>query len=605
MTLLSPAALWWGLLAIPIVSLYVLRLRRQERPISSTLLWRRAVEDVQANAPWQRLRPNLLLLLQLLALAAVILVLARPAVGRAHGIAADVIVIVDRSYGMQAADLPPSRFAGALRQAHTLAADLVGGNVMSVIGMGAQPRLAIAESSDRAALDRAIDSLQPTLAPPNFLAALSLASSLARGGQATRVVVLTSRQSGIAGLPLAVPFPVQVIRLGGRLHDLGITALSATRSGRHAQVLLRVGNFGDSAARSDLDLWLDGQLTDVRPLSVPANSQRTLVWTDLPTSIHTVHASLTHRDDVTADKSAWAVLSRPYTRHVLLVAPQGDYFLHQALASVPHLQVTTATVYRPAQRADLVILDGYRPAGLPAAPTWLIDPPPGRVGPLRVGRTQGAGDVLPARAVGPVAGILRGLDLSDVHVAAAATLHGPPWLQPLAVTVTGAPLLAAGDSGTRRLAVTPFSLERSDWPLRVSFPLVVQNVVRYLAPDLVASATVMAGRPLRFHPAPGVTHLAVTLPNGRAEIVPAPVPFTRTEQPGLYRVRAPGRAPLPIAVDFFPARPAPVAGPAVQRWGRPASRTTRTVPLLAGISWVFWLLAMTLLSAEWYFAFRG
>ena len=49
-----------------IVAFYMLRLRRRERTVSSTFLWQQLVRDVEANAPWQRLRRSLLLLLQLL-----------------------------------------------------------------------------------------------------------------------------------------------------------------------------------------------------------------------------------------------------------------------------------------------------------------------------------------------------------------------------------------------------------------------------------------------------------------------------------------------------------------------------------------------------------
>ena len=86
MTLLNPLALGLSAFAIPIVLMYMLKLRRQEKTISSTFLWRRAVDDLQANAPWQRLRANLLLLVQLLVLAALVLTLAQPAYSHARGI---------------------------------------------------------------------------------------------------------------------------------------------------------------------------------------------------------------------------------------------------------------------------------------------------------------------------------------------------------------------------------------------------------------------------------------------------------------------------------------------------------------------------------------
>ena len=61
MSFLSPLALL-GLLFVPLVlAMYLLKLRRDERVVPSTLLWQRLLTDVEANAPWQRLRRSLLL----------------------------------------------------------------------------------------------------------------------------------------------------------------------------------------------------------------------------------------------------------------------------------------------------------------------------------------------------------------------------------------------------------------------------------------------------------------------------------------------------------------------------------------------------------------
>lgn len=619
--LLAPLALLLLVLAVPIVLLYVLKLRRQEYRVPSTFLWRQVMDDIQANAPWQRLRFNILLLLQLLALAAIVLSLAQPAYSRSHVIAGDLIVIVDESYGMQAHDVKPSRFTVAQTRARAMASELAGGHVMSVIGMSAQPTLAIADSTDAGAIGNAIDRLRVSVDQPNFSEALTLAASLTRPGESTRVVVLTSRDSGISTLPLPVSFPVDIVRVGGALRDLGITGFRASQRTSGVAAVARVSNFGSRPARSDLELFVDGQLSDVRPLRVPAHRQQNLFWSSLPPDAQRLQVKLTVRDDMSADKSAWSAVSGNSIRRVLLVS-KGDYFLEAALTDDPDVRLSALppAAYQPGMEApyDVAIFDGFLPPVLPATSALLIGPPKGRLGPLRFGGTESGGAVVASTGIsGSAASILKYVDLSDVHVAQSRAASLPGWLQPLA-TAGGSTVLAAGARNTTRLALVDFNLQRSDWPLRISFPVVLQNLMPYLAPGLTLGQTnISTGGTVTFFPPPGTHQIEVTGPGGAVTRLERPFPpFTATSRPGLYQVRAvkqtlkgqpspTGGLSAAFAVNFFPARPAPAPGPPTLHIGRTAKGGTLTASIPISVVWVFVLFALLFLAAEWWIAFRG
>src|SRR5919107_1335461 len=111
--LTSPLALL-GLLFIPLViAMYMLKLRRDEAVVPSTLLWTKLLTDVEANAPWQKLRRSLLLLLQLLLVVILVFLAARPFLERPAGLAGDIVLVIDTSASMGATDVLPNRLEAA------------------------------------------------------------------------------------------------------------------------------------------------------------------------------------------------------------------------------------------------------------------------------------------------------------------------------------------------------------------------------------------------------------------------------------------------------------------------------------------------------------
>src|SRR5687767_3007491 len=149
MPFIAPLALV-GLAFVPlIVAFYLLKLRRDEAPVPSTLLWQRLVADVEANAPWQRLRKSLLLLLQILLAIALAILAARPFLERPAGLARDIVLVLDTSASMAATDITPSRLDAAKAAALDALRDLPSGGKVSVVAAGRTARVVANGTTDR------------------------------------------------------------------------------------------------------------------------------------------------------------------------------------------------------------------------------------------------------------------------------------------------------------------------------------------------------------------------------------------------------------------------------------------------------------------------
>ncbi|MCZ7545783.1 MAG: VWA domain-containing protein [Anaerolineae bacterium] len=374
MSFLTPLALALAALAIPIILLYMLRLRRRDVPVSSTLLWERLMRDREANAPWQRLRRNLLLFLQLLILAALVLALARPyrevpAVG-----AGNVTVLLDASASMNATDVGDA--ASRFERARQLVADMVRqlgeGNAMTLIEVGPTPRVLVAGATDEGVLLGALGNAAPSLGEADWSAALALSAVGAQGSEAFSVVVVSD--GGLPeGLP-PVPGELRYVPVGARDSNLAITALSARAvAGQGPELFAQITNFGAQDMDVIFSLELDDELYDAATYLVPANDAVDASFSDLPDAT-LIRASLTRpaastqADYLAADDTAWAVYQPPGTGRVLLVSP-GNVYIEQLLLALPGAQPFRLGESQPlpAEPYDLYIFDTVLPEALPPA----------------------------------------------------------------------------------------------------------------------------------------------------------------------------------------------------------------------------------------------
>ena len=139
MTIYSPAAFIF-LITIPIIIvLYLLKQRHREYTFSSLYLWREALKDLEANTPWQKLRKNILMILQIAAMALLVFALSNPFMNASWGEPRIIVLAIDTSLSMQATDVKPSRFEAARSKALSFAANLQPESRVTLVSIGEKP----------------------------------------------------------------------------------------------------------------------------------------------------------------------------------------------------------------------------------------------------------------------------------------------------------------------------------------------------------------------------------------------------------------------------------------------------------------------------------
>ena len=253
----------------------MLKLRRREVEISSTLLWQMVLRDREANSPWQRLRRNLLLLVQLLLLAAMVLALARP-FWRVPTVAnGTLVVLLDGSASMQATDVAgaATRFEAARAAIRKLIDDLGTNGSMSIILVGQQPQVLASATANKTDLYDALARAAPSQGEGDWAAATALASGAVRAGDAAHSVVVVVSDGGLpANLP---PLPVQVryIPLGSSSDNLAIRALALRPTAGGPELFASVANYGPAVRPIIVSVSINGKLYSAQQLTVPAGGR--------------------------------------------------------------------------------------------------------------------------------------------------------------------------------------------------------------------------------------------------------------------------------------------------------------------------------------------
>jgi hypothetical protein len=543
-----PFALWAyvaGGAAALAIGAYIIKMRRRRFEVPFAQLWRRVLDQKDANALWKQLKRLMSLLLILLILGVVLFAALDPTLGAVDRKARSVVLLIDASASMKATDgddgakAAPgprtggtTRLAAAKQRAKALVDAMGGGDLAMVMKVDGQATPMSRFSSDGPMLDKIIDDLTASDTPADLPRALGAAADALRDRKNPLIVLVSDgafpeAQLGLVswdapgapapgGAPTAAKadgknlaavdlggIDVRYLPVGHRSDNVGIIAFNVRRyiANKAAyEVYLEVQNFGTEPATRQLTLYNGDSAVDRKTITLAPGKREHAIYKELPAGgDNHLRASLQPvdgpggSDPFPLDDQAFALLPARKKQKVLMVTDDNLY-LEGALLVYDNIDPSKISPAeydaKPAlaDGFDTVIFDEHTPTVLPPPPTGLIFfHPTGEHSPIAIRGTTAHPHITETDEGHPV---MRWVTLADVNFDKSEVFAPDPARgeQTLAYAIRE-PIIAAKRDGNRKLITFGFSLPAqgregvTDLPLRVAFPLLLVNALDWFAGD--------------------------------------------------------------------------------------------------------------------------
>ena len=514
MYFLQPQGAWALLGGAAILVLYLLKRQYTQVQVPSTFLWRRAQEDRSANKPMQKLKKNLLLLLQLLAVVLLALALMHPASSQRAG--GEYVFIFDLSASMQA----QGRMDQVKEQACSMLDGLFPGGAVTVIAAGDQTQPLITRSDDPVAVKALIRGLKAGDGGDSVAQALSLARAMAQEVKGLNICVFSDGYTPPAGADHSA------INAGPGQDNRALVSFTLTDKGDSVSGVAQVANYA-KALEIQVEAYVEDVLVDVRTLHLDEGQVNSVQLT-LPAGTRAAQARLTGKDALAADDRFWGLLAPPEERWVAF-AGKDNIFAETALALRQDIRLyRTGQEELRGREAALYVLSGDT-LTISAAEECAI-----QAGALKEGPA--------ALAAAPEAlarKLLTGVNLEKATVARYRPLTG------------GTPILLCGEDAVMAIdengCVLGFDLHESNFALLSGFPILMSNLLDHLlpAPGALVQGGACGGVIQAQLP---VNALAARIryPSGREEAAPC-----RADEAGLYQITVDLTGGETLSQQFF------------------------------------------------------
>ena len=491
-----------GIISAGIVALYLLDRTKRRQVVATLRFWTagKMPEELQhkrrIHQPWS-------MLLQLLSMLLLLLAIAAPRIGDL-GAAHDHVLLLDTSAWMGAR----ARQGILLDQAKTAALVYVRSlpllDRVMLVRADALATPVTQFDSDKNAVSDAIRRSRPSTSALNLEQAFEFAQQAQRlqSQKAGEIVFVGAGRIAKQDTELAVPSNLRVISIPSNGENVGLRKLSVRRATSPAtgapvspdtwEAFVELRNDGSLPREITLLLQFAGTAAGSKTMTLAAGSttQATFLFHAKAAGFLEARVTSTNgRGDAFPQDDA-AVIEVPVgkTLRVAVYSPEPD-LLKPLLTSNAQVQATfdLPAKYDPQAAADIVVFDRFSPKDAPTnvASVW-IEPLAGSPFALRSTATKTKLDRWHQdTALGA------GLYTKDVELASTEVFNLAPGDQAVAETTQG-PVVVQRQAAVK-MAALGFDPVRSAMKYDLATPLLIANLLRWMAPEVFRRSDVQAG----------------------------------------------------------------------------------------------------------------
>lgn len=485
MAFAQPTALLFFFLFVPIILLYLLKQRRRRVQVSTLLFWDKVLRDEHTVASFTRLRKLLSLFLQLLIAALLILALSQPLFSRDMLGARRIVLLLDTSASMTAVERGESRFAKAKALARDVVKGMAQGDSLMLVAAGGTVDVVSPFAEGRKDLLERLATIEVTHGAAKFDDAFALLATLPPDSRDLAVYVISDGAFDEVAMTPPEGTRFAYLNVGEADENLGITAFqlrSLPGSPRDFEIFFEASNFTKVEKSVSYEVRVSDALVDAGELAIPAGGSVIRTLKQFSAEGGVVQLAIDHDDAFVLDNHAFGVLPEPRTIPVWLVT-DGNLFLESALTTDDEIALETVAPANYAHAVDTVettprvtIFDRWAPEQTPAGNVIFLAAWPPDLGLVSNGE---ASDLIITDWDDEHA-VNRHVGLKNISVPKAIRVRAGEEFETLVRGFDDPLVLLRRTAGGQVLVVT-FDTTVTDLPLRVAYPILIANTVRYMA----------------------------------------------------------------------------------------------------------------------------